>query len=163
MSEKDSFFSRMLVSPFHIFYPPVLNTPVSTLKLPKHQITTFGVFTSFFVIISGLIYCFVNKQKFFFQDYDLNGKPQLRWYTRSVSDQVITEGLLNGFASCMCGFSLICGYYALTNSNVRTLKYKMMYRIGLTFPIWIILLYELYHIKIPYYIPSLLSDGKENM
>ncbi|OHS96670.1 hypothetical protein TRFO_09826 [Tritrichomonas foetus] len=156
MSEKvpkDSLFSRILMLPFKILYPPVLETPISTLKLPKPIFTMTLVFISFFVVIGGFVFCYIHNSSFMATSYDENGKAEVKWYHDDLDNQSITEGIIVSFIYCFSGFSAICAFLALTHENKKSLSYKMLYRIGCTLPIWMIAAFEMFHVKASYYFP----------
>jgi hypothetical protein len=45
------------------------------------------------------------------------------------------------------GLSLIAGYYALLAEKKTGLVYAYIYRYAMTFPVWILLLYEVFKLK----------------
>ncbi|OHT15147.1 hypothetical protein TRFO_42679 [Tritrichomonas foetus] len=151
--QKDSLFSRFLMLPFKILNPPILETPLSTFPLPKPIFTMTLVFLSFFGIIGGFVYCYINHSPFMATSYDEKGRTHVKFYEDGFSSQTITEGILVSCIYCMGGFSAICAFLALTHENKKALSYKMLYRFGCTLPIWMVAAFEVFHMKATYYFP----------
>lgn len=147
-------FSNVLMFPFKFLFPPILNTPISTIKLPNIFITTFLVFVSYFLSVGGFVYCYVNKSTFFNVYSDQNGKVHSSYFQEGIQSQNIFEALVVGAVYSSTSCIAICAYYALTSKSRKSLSYKMLYRIGCTFPIWLILSYELFVIKAPHFFPG---------
>ena len=157
MSEQQneqSLFIDILMFPFRFLFPPILNTPVSTIKLPNIIITTFLVFVSYFLSVGGFVYCYVNKTNFFGEVRDRDGNIHQSYFQDGISSQNIFEALVVGAVYSSVSCIAICAYYALTSKSRKSLSYKMLYRIGCTFPVWLILSYELFVLKAPFFSPG---------
>lgn len=152
--QDQSLFSNVLMFPFKFLAPPVLNTPISTITLPHISITTFLVFVSYYLSVGGFVYCYVNKTNFFGESRDRNGQYHQTYFQDGISSQNIFEAVVVGAVYSSVSCIAICAYYALTSKSRKSFTYKMLYRIGCTFPIWLILSYELFALKAPHFLPG---------
>lgn len=146
-------FTKFLMLPFKILYPPLLNTPISTIELPRVIFTMPLVFISFFISFGGFVFCYVNHASFYDQSPDRQGRTHTQWYRRELMDEVVFEAIIVGAIFSSISSIAICAYYALSNKNTKSFSYKMLYRFGCTLPIWILLGFQMFHLKIPQYFP----------
>lgn len=140
--------------PFNLFKPPVLNTPFTTIPLPSTKLTVPIVLTSFGVILSGIVFCYVNKARYWGQTWSPDGKVVKSWLERnSLSNQCWMEGFVVAVVSVMGGISAIAAYYAMSTPKKQRkgVLYGYIEAFGHTIPIWALLLFEVCSAKIPSY------------
>lgn len=155
-------FSELLLYPFKKhFKAPILVTPVSTIKLPPTGVTVTLVFLSFFVIVGGFIYCFVNGIPMVGYRRDQHGNPVPSWIDpNGLSSQFLAEGMVASMIFSLGALSIMCAFYVMNKSKKEKEGEfdKYLRGFGYTAPLWTFLAFQLFHIKIPNYFPYFSID-----
>jgi hypothetical protein len=146
----DGLFSRCLMLPFRVMTPPILDTPLSTVPIPPTLLTIPIVLISFGAMVGGSVYCWVNHVEWYFTSQTHEGKTVKSWMASGGhSIQSVAEAWIVGGVFGLGGLSLIAAYYALVAQKKTGVVYAYVYRYAMTFPVWAILAYEVYKLKLP--------------
>lgn len=148
--------SDFLLLPFkRWFRPPILETPLSTIEIPKTYITVPLCLFSFFVIASGTVYCFVNKMPMTGYIRDDRGRIIPTWIDRhGISNQYLAEGLIAALAYSIGACSLIAAYQVLGKSDEEMTGVEVALKMfGMSAPVWAMCAFWIFHEKIPSYFP----------
>ena len=150
--------SEKLLLPFQKFFkPPTINTPFSTIKMPSTIITVSLVFASYFVIVGGFIFCYVNGMPM--TGYSRNEKGQIihTWFSQGgLSNQYLGEGIICSIIFSLGAASMIAGYYAICHQQDKDNEIvKIAEFFGCTTLIWAFIGFKLFNMKIPSYFPYL--------
>ncbi|KAH0794324.1 oligosaccharyltransferase complex subunit OSTC-like [Histomonas meleagridis] len=151
--------SETLLIPFKKFFKaPVVETPISTIKMPSTAVTTTLVFISFFVIVGGFIFCYVNNMPLFGYARNQNGQIYQTWIDTQggLSSQLLAEGILCSFVYTLGAASVIAAFYAMSHEHDKDKGefVKFMGLFGCSTPIWMFLAFQLFRMKIPSYFPK---------
>ena len=148
--------SEILLIPFKKYFkPPVVETPFSTIKMPSIYITVSLVFLSFFVIVGGFIFCYVNDMPLFGYARNQNGQIYQTWIdTHGIGSQLLAEGMLCSLTYSLGAASLIAAFYAMTHEKEKSDFVKFVGYFGCSTPIWMFLAFQIFRMKIPSYFPK---------
>ena len=146
--------TELLLLPFRVLRPPVLETPFTTIPLPPLKVTGPILFLSCLVITSGAVFCFVTNAPLFAHTWDRFGQPSMTWVARNdPSHQCILEGAVFAVTVVLGGLSGVAAFATVTAKRKwkRTLAYAYALRLAYTFPVWALLMFEVFTAKIPSY------------
>jgi hypothetical protein len=146
--------SDFFLLPFRVLVPPLLETPLSTIPLPSTRWSVPLLLASFFAIVGGFVYCVVDERFMWNTSVDRNGVTSRTWIIRdSLSDQTYLEGIVIAGIFAFGGLSMIAVFSALSASKRARagLMYPYVYRFAFTFPIWLVLAFEVVRLKLPFY------------
>lgn len=147
--------SDILMYPFQKFFnPPLINTPMSTIKWPNIYLSTSLLFASFFVITGGFIYCFVNQMPMIGYRRNENGQIVSSWIDpNGLSSQYLAEGMIASMMYSLGAGSFIAAFYLMIKRSPFTGFDEFLCIFAYSCPFWPILSFFVFHQKIPSYFP----------
>jgi hypothetical protein len=152
--------ANLFIRPFEKYFrPPILDTPISTIRLPAPGLTVTVCVVSFFIITSGFVFCFVNGMPMTGYYRDENGHPTMTWIAKNgLSSQYLAEGLIASGTYSLGALSLIAAFYEM-NKNAAEMTEIDRFFVGFAYtaPIWAYAGFNVFHMKIPSYFPKFSS------
>jgi hypothetical protein len=147
--------SDILLAPFlNIFCPPLIETPFSTLSVPTVHLTLPACLISFFLIVSGVVYCSVTEAPWIGYIPTENDEPSISWIAvGDVETQFLTEGLVAGIFLSFGALSLIALFYEASKVDLRK-RSRVLRSCGMSAPFWIFATFVIFRLKVPAYLPS---------
>lgn len=144
----------VLLKPFKTtFAPPKFNAPISTIAMPSLLTCMILVCTSFFLILAGSVYCYVNKMPIFHYN---SGK--LFWYLPDLQGQLFSEGLISSLVCTTGALALLSAFFVLGASEDYKKKNKIIFiyiqLFACSAPVWGIMYIMLYRVKMPQFFPT---------
>ena len=149
--------SELLLLPFRVLRPPILETPFRTISLPTTKVTVPLLLLSILVITSGAVFCTVTNAPFFAIQWDAYGRADITLVMQNqLSRQCIAEGILFGITVVLGGLSAIAAFVAITSKGKwrRTIAFAYVVRLAYTVPVWALLMFEIIVVKLPWYTVS---------
>jgi hypothetical protein len=141
--------SDFFLLPFRILLPSILETPMSTIRLPSTLLTMLLVIVSFSAIVGGAVYCYVRHPPWTESVVDRTGAKQNVWICQNrLGELVQIEAVIVGIVFGLAGLSLIAAFSALTARNRTGFIYAYVYRFGFTFPVWAIITFIIFKMKL---------------
>jgi hypothetical protein len=133
----------------------MLDTTVSTIELPRLSFTLLITLLSFLVITSGFVFCYVNGMPMVGMTRDQHGNYKSMWISnQGMSSQFLAEGLVAAMAYTCGACSLIAAVYELEKDEAdKTEVDNFLEMFAYTSPIWGILAFFVFNMKIPQYVP----------
>jgi hypothetical protein len=130
--------------------PPALETPFSTIALPRPSILIISVFCSIFVITSGFVYCVVRNIPLTGYVRGRDGKAIVSWMEPGLSGQFLAEGIVAALSFSCSAASFICAFYILRKdpSEPLTALEETMRKFAFSAPIWCFLSYHIFSTKL---------------
>ena len=147
---------NLLLKPYlKWFKPPTLDTPFSTIKLPSPFVSMGIIFSSFFIIVGGFVFCTVRNMPLFGAVRGNDGRPILSWIDLGgLNSQFLAEGIISSFTFTAAALSLISAYYLL-DKNYKPNEYTGILRfLAMSSPLWCFFSYVIFHAKISSFVPS---------
>lgn len=146
--QSDMKFSQIMMLPFRILRPPLLDTPFATSKLASPILTVPIAFLSFGVIVGGAVACYVGHSPFYSRRWDRQNHEIQRWiYEDSLSSQCIAEGIVVSTIFVLGGLSGIAAFSSMTNDREGIIP-AYIERFACTLPVWVILALEVFTVKV---------------
>jgi hypothetical protein len=131
--------SGVLMLPFRLLLPPILETPFSALQFPSTKLTVPLVILSFGAISGGSVFCFVMDPSWMQGRVGRGGKLIVFWLARRLDHQLGFETLLIGWVFALGGLSMIAAFWTLATGERPGLCHAYVYRFAFTFPVWVVL------------------------
>ena len=148
----------LLRKPFENFFQaPELETPLSTIKMPSTWVSMPLMLLSFFVISSGIVFCYVNGMPLTGYYRGPDGNPVWTWIDENgLSSQYIGEGLLASmiYTGGACAFIAAFKVLEKRKSGGAAWVWKVL---AYSIPVWILASFQMFHRKIPSYFPTFRS------
>jgi len=140
-----------LMLPFRVMRPPVLETPITTIRMPSTNVTVPLLILSFFVIIGGVVFCAVTRAPIMSLHRNDQGRVVASWMSKNdVSHQCVAEGIVFAAVVTLGALSAIAA--AVVMREQRTgLAFAYLERFAFTLPIWVLLCFEVFVMKMPSY------------
>lgn len=149
-------FTEFLLRPYQKWFnAPEIEIPFSTIPMPDIKITTVLVFASFFIIVGGNIFCFVNGIPTYGYERGQDGKPVLVWISsNNLSYQFVAEGVIASMVFSVGAGAMIAMFYVLNKKGELSEIENVLKYYAATAPLWILVSLILFRVKIPSYAPS---------
>jgi hypothetical protein len=148
---------EFLLAPFRRWLkPPVLDTPISTIAVPRPLLLMVIIFISFFVITGGFVFCWVRGVPFSGYVRTRDGRSALSWMEGSGSSQFLAEGVVAGLFFSASAASFICAFYVLGKPPGEPLTdlEATLRKFAFTAPLWCIVSCYLFKIKFGGFSPT---------
>lgn len=146
---------ELLLKPFKKWFkPPVLETPFSTIELPRVSICMTIIFASFFFIYGGFVFCQVRGMPLSGYIRGRDGKPVLSWIESGLNSQFLAEGIISSIIVSCGALSLIAAVYLLQKDEPFNEIDGALEKFAFTAPIWCFSSYIMFNQKIPSFFPS---------
>jgi len=148
-----------LLKPFsRWFKAPSLDTPFSTIPIPSPKMSMVIVFTSFFIIVGGFVFCTVRNMPMFGAVRGNDGRPVLSWIDLGgLNSQFLAEGIIASMTFTCAAASLITAYTFLDKQRKPTQFDSLLRSFAMSSPIWCLLSYMIFHAKISSFVPKFTS------
>jgi hypothetical protein len=140
--------SAVFMLPFRFLLPPILETPLSAIGLPSTKFTVLLLILSFGTIVGGAVYCYVTRPGWMWTAVDARNRTQVLWLSAGISDQVGAEACVVGAIFALGGLSMIAAFYVLAAGSRRGLVHAYIYRFAFTFPVWAVMSFFVFKMKV---------------
>lgn len=148
-------FSDFLLHPFQKWLKaPILETPFSTIELPRLSVCMSIIFVTFFFIYGGFVFCQVRGIPLSGYARGRDGKPILTWIEPSLSSQFLAEGIISSIIVSCGALTLISAAYLLQKDEPFSEMDKVIEKFTFTAPIWCFGSFIIFNLKIPPFFPS---------
>ncbi|KAK8895094.1 hypothetical protein M9Y10_023536 [Tritrichomonas musculus] len=147
--------SEILMKPFQKWFnPPIINTPFSTITLPPSFITISLLITSFFIICSGIIFCYVRNMPMVGAIRRHDGSVSVSWIDLgSLSNQFLAEGMIASLLFTISACSIIASLYIIQCKEPLSEIQKILKVYGYSSPFWCFCSFLIFRAKIPSFFP----------
>lgn len=147
--------TEILLKPFQKWFnPPLVSTPFSTIILPPSTITITLLVSSFFIICSGIIFCYVRNMPMVGAIRRPDGGVSLSWIDLgSISNQFLAEGLIASALFTISACSIISSLYIMQVRRPLSEIEKLLKFYGYSSPFWCFCSFLIFRAKIPSFFP----------
>lgn len=152
--------SELSLLPFRYLSPPTISTPFSTIRVPPTPVTMGIVFASFIFISGGFVFCHVKGMPAAGYVRGRDGKVYSTWIDYgNIGNQFLFEGIVASSLFSLAAASIMSAFVILLrDDDERSEKnkndfYSILEKFAMSSPIWCILSYAIFHMKIPSFSP----------
>lgn len=147
--------SEFLMKPFQKWFcPPLVSTPFSTIVLPPSIITITLLIASFFIICSGIIFCYVRNMPMVGASRRPDGSVAFSWIDLgSISNQFLAEGIIASALFTISACSIISSLYIIQCKGKLSEFEKLLKIYGYSSPFWCFCSFLIFRAKIPSFFP----------